>query len=186
METRKKQSIRKLLESVNCRLPVEIQEMDEDTVVEDAGKQSLYGGGYKDFLYRVKGSDDLIRVRKHVDESEDCEVFFESGYFKKRLEYANRIGDLSRAYKIPFRVSLAIGDCPERFEAFKEAIKDVDTLSIQTLRDLRAGISRRKQALKEVLGEPLYDELKIEEMGQDHSERIAHFIWDRAMARINS
>ena len=184
METRKKLTLRDL--NITCRLPIEIQNMDENTAIEDCGKQSLYGGGYTDFLYKIRGTEDLIRVRKYSENQDEPEVFFESNYFKKRREYANLVGDLSREFTIPFRVSLALGDDRENYKAFKEAIKDVDSINIETLRDLRAGINRRKKALLEILGEKLYESLKLEEMGQDHSERIAHFVWDRAMARINS
>ena len=175
------------VEHNTCKPLSEMLNLSDDTVVEDVGNQSLYGGGYLDHLYRVRGTDDLIRIRRYEgEEPGDDEVFLEEGFFMKRREFANRVGNLSREYIIPFRVALAIGDQRANYEAFKEALKDVDGLNIQTLRDLRAGITRRKNALLSILGKDLYDNLKIEEMGQDHSERLAHFVWDRAMARINS
>ncbi len=175
------------VEHNTCKPLSEILKMDDQVVVEDYGTQALYGGGYLDHLYRIKGTDDLIRIRHYEgEEPGEDEVIFEEGFFKIRREFANKVGDLSREFLIPFRVSLAIGVKRENYEAFKEAIRDADSWSVETLRDLRAGITRRKAALQAILGQDLYDSLDIENMGQDHSERIAHFVWDRAMARINS
>ena len=159
-------------------------DINPNILVTKVEEQSKYGKDYKDCLYRIEGSEDLIRLRTYDDSS--SELILERGYFKNRREYATKVGELSREFQIPFKISLAIGDKREDYVSLKQAIADVDNFQISTLRDLRAGIYRRKKALKEILGERLYDSIGIEDMGQEHSERIAHYIWDRCMSRVNN
>ncbi len=161
--------------------------VDPDTLLIPVEEQSRYGEGYKDFLYRVEGTEDLVRVRHSLgEEPGEDEVIIEKDYFKIRKAYSKRVGELSREFKIPYKVSLAIGDNRDNYVALKNAIADVDKIPISTLRDIHAGIARRKAGLKEILGDSLYDSLKIDEMGQKHSERIALYVWDRCMSRVNN
>lgn len=100
--------------------------------------------------------------------------------------FANIVGELSREYLIPFQVSIALGTERKNYDLFKRDIEDLDFLTVGQLRDLRAGIARRKRVLSEVLSSETYEALNIASMGQKHSERLAHFIWDKAMYRIQS
>ncbi len=172
-----------LLGSVACLRHVALGFPDDTTIVA-RGTQKKFGHDYQDFLYQIVGSDDLVRIRRYENGAE--QGVYEPGYFKKRKEYADTVGALSRKYKIPFKVALAIGDNEKNYEAFHSRLEDVDGLQISTLRDLHAGIIRRKGALKEILGNELYEALQIEDMGPEHSKRIALFVWDRAMSRINN
>ena len=164
----------------------EILGLEDNLIVEEIERQRLFGQGAEDTLYKIVGTDDLIRVRHFDDEFEKDTVSYEKGFFEERRKYADNVGNLSREFLIPFRVALAIGDDRKNYESLKEKLADVDDVTIRLLRDLRAGINRRKRALKELLCDDLYDSLGIDSMGQDHSERLAHFIWDRCMFRINN
>ena len=159
--------------------------LDDNLIVEETERQRLFRQGAEDTLYRIVGTDDLIRVT-HFDDNTKDEISYEKGFFEERRKYAEEVGILSREFLIPFQVALAIGTKKENYEAFKKKLVDVDNVDIRLLRDLRAGIDRRKKGLKEFLGEELYNLLGVDSMGQGHSERLAHFIWDRCMVRINN
>ncbi len=142
--------------------------------------------GCHDYLYRICGTDDAVRIRKKDSSEGEDEVFIEDGYFKIRREFAQRVGKLSREFMVPFKVALAVGDKRENYEALKQAIADVDGISISTMRMLHEqDVLKRKEAMKLVLGDKVYESLKIDQMGDLHSQRIALYIWERCMYRIN-
>lgn len=160
-----------------------------ETEVQFVDKQSRWTGtGYSNSLYRIVGTDDLLIIRHNdgpVDNIEWDNVAITKGYFAERRAYSKRVGNLSRKYHIPFEVCLSLGDDEELYPWFMSAMTNLDFVCIGTIRDLCAGINRRKSGLKEVLGEELYDALRIDSMGQLNSERIAHFVADKCEKWLN-
>ena len=142
----------------------------------------MTGTAYKNSIYRVLGTDDALIIR-HNDGPTD-NIYWDNavvrrGYFSERREFAQRIGTLSNKYRIPFEVCLAIGDNEELYPLFLAAVSNLDNVSIKTMGDLNAGIWRRKNALLNALGDHLYDLMKIEEMGQRNSSRLAQYVAKR-------
>lgn len=154
-----------------------------DTMVQYIGRQSRWTGtGYSNSLYRIVGTDDLLTICHNdgpVDNISWDNVHVKKGYFAERKAYGQRVGRLSRKYHIPFEVCLALGDTEDVYPWFMSALGDLDHVSIGTIRDLYAGIGRRKSGLLSVLGEELYETIGIGSMGQNNSERIARFVADK-------
>ena len=105
---------------------------------------------------------------------------------EKRREFNVIVGELSRKYQVPFLVSICLGTEEENYVLFKRDIADLDFLTVGQMRDLRAGKTVRKEALSEVLSPETFDALKVASMGDIYSERLAHYVWDKAMYRIQS
>lgn len=160
-----------------------------DTQVEYVGRQSRWTGtGYSNYLYRIVGTDDLLTIRHNdgpVDNLSWDNVVVTKGYFAEQRSYGQRVGRLSRKYHIPFEVCLALGDNEELYPWFVNAMSDLDFVSIGTIRDLYAGINRRKSGLQAVLGDGLYETLNIGSMGQNNSERIARYVAKRCEDRLS-
>jgi hypothetical protein len=153
-----------------------------DTKVEYVGHRSRWTGtGYRNSLYRIVGTDDLLVIRHNdgpVDNLDWDNVEVIHGYFRKQREYGREVGVLSKMYDIPFEVCLALGTNQEVYPRFTEAIKVARDKVGRTrlLADLKAGINRRKDGLLAVLGSELYDAIGIESMGQKNSERLALYV----------
>lgn len=160
-----------------------------DTQVECIGRQSRWTGtGYSNSLYRIVGTDDLLTIRHNdgpVDNISWDNVEVTKGYFAEQRAYGQRVGKLARKYHIPFEVCLALGDNEELYPWFMNALYDLDFVPIGTIRDLHAGINRRKSGLKLVLGDELYDALGVDAMGQNNSERIALYVAKRCEDRLS-
>ena len=106
---------------------------------------------------------------------------------KNAPSFANIVGGLSRDYLIPFKVSLALGTERRNYELFKRDIMDLDGVTIRQMRLLRSlEVGDQKKALKEILSPETFDVLEIKKMGPINTERLAHFVWDKAMYRIES
>lgn len=140
------------------------------------------GTGYRNSIYRVVGSDDAIII-KHNNGAPDnlswdsVEVI--TGYFAERKAYGQVVGMLTRKYRIPFEVGLAIGTKEKLYPWFLAACAQLDHLTEDDKSDLRAGIARRKAGLQVALGQDLYDALDIDGMGQRNSSRIASYVLSR-------
>lgn len=160
-----------------------------DTLVQYVERQSRWTGtGYSNSLYRIVGTDDLLTIRHNdgpVDNIYWDNVVLTKGYFAERRSYGQRVGKLSRKYHIPFEVCLALGDNEEVYPWFLSAMTNLDHVSIGTIRDLYAGIGRRKSGLMNVLGEDLFETIGIGSMGQNNSERIARFVADKCEKWLN-
>jgi len=154
-----------------------------DTLVEYVGKQSRSrGSDYRNSLYRIVGTDDLLTIR-HNDGPKDNiswdNVIITEGFFANSKEYAKKVGALSNKYNIPFKVCLALGDKEEVYPWLIYVLSDLSEVTIGTIRDLYSGIARRKAGLMEVLGEELYETIGINPMGQNNSKRIALFVAEK-------
>ena len=159
--------------------------MPKTTQIEDLGKRSRQcGTGYKDSLYRITGTDDLLIICHNsgpVDNITWDTVVMKKGYFEETKNYAKRVGRLSRKYGICFDAAMALGEEEEKYEEFIDCMKNIcvcEDCKEALLNDLSAGISRRKSALMKILGEELYDLLGIGSMGQRNSARIAMCVFD--------
>ena len=149
----------------------------DDAVVEYVRNESRWAGtGYVDRIYRVVGTDDAVKVHEAAGCMENIlfeNASFHKGYFAEQKSYAQQCGALSRKYKVPFDVALALGTNEDVYVSFVKI--DRKAISKKLRHELTCGISRRKDALYEVLGAELYRALKIEWMGQRNSERIAWY-----------
>ena len=163
--------------------------LSADSKVEYVGRQSRWTGtGYNNSLYRIVGTDDLLTVKHNsgpVDNLTWDTVVVTKGFFAEQKSYGKRVGRLSRKYHIPFEVCLALGDNEELYPWFINAMSDLDFVSLGTIRDLYAGINRRKSGLQAVLGDELYKSLNIGSMGQNNSERIARYVAKRCEDRLS-
>ena len=80
-----------------------------------------------------------------------------------------------------------LGTERRNYELFKRDIMDLDGVTVRQMRLLRSiEVSDQKKALKEILSSEAYDTLGIRKMGPINTERLAHFVWDKAMYRIES
>lgn len=127
-------------------------------------------------IYRIVGTQHAVReyVYGYV-EGIAVTFFFEKDFFSKQKEFARICGKLSKKYKVPFDVALAIGTDESLYKDFIDALYEVTYVSGYTYEDLQCGIQRRKSALQKILGDQVYYNL-VAGMGQDHSSRIAGFV----------
>lgn len=155
-----------------------------ETEVKFIGSQSRWKGtGYRNSLYRIDGTDDLLIILHNsgpVDNIFWDNVAVTKGYFAEQKAYGQRVGVLARKYNIPFEVCLALGDNEDVYPQFIATVEKNPIVSEETINDLYAGISRRKSGLAEVLGQVLFELLKIDSMGQKNSERIAYYVAERS------
>lgn len=156
-----------------------------DTKVEYVGHRSRWTGtGYRNSLYRIVGTDDLLVIRHNdgpVNNLDWDNVEVIQGYFRKQREFGREVGFISKMYDVPFEVCLALGTNQEVYPKFIGAIKvardnNLRYTKLRLMGDLKAGINRRKDGLLAVLGSELYDAIGIESMGQKNSERLALYV----------
>ena len=136
------------------------------------------GTGYTNYLYQIVGTDDLVIVRTNdgpVDNLYWDNAVLERGYFAKRRNYAKVVGTLSKKYKVPFELALAVGEneelYPQLIAARETAVID-DSLSCE----LNQGIERKRDAILKILGYELFEALNIGAMGQKNVSRIAGYL----------
>ena len=99
----------------------------------------------------------------------------------KQLSYAQETSRLAKEYGIKFETALALDANEHKIAIYAEAREKMQALatflSKEVLEDLKdelsTDIARKKQALKEVLGENVYNKLGVNRMGQINSERLA-------------
>lgn len=161
-----------------------------DTLVEYVGSQSREKGtAQKNSLYHIIGTDDLLRIRHNDGTSDNLtwdNIEIVKDYFAKQRSYGNQVKELARKYHLPFNVGLVLGTEEVKYQFLKNIVSDVDFVTIGTFRDLEAGIDRRKRGLRAVLGDEFYEWLSIDELGQLNSQRLALYIRDKCLARINA
>lgn len=128
-----------------------------------------------DNAYFVRiANEEVSSVKTYAQEMQEREATA-----KRRKEYNKRLGALSRKYHMPFEACLALGDNEEVYPQLLAALKNPGHVTLATLRDLEAGIARRKEGLLAVLGEELFDSIGIYSMGQTNSNRLAQFVVDK-------
>ena len=152
----------------------------EYTVEFVESKSRWTGTGYRDLIYRICGTDDAIIEVQNPGFGGPAPSKFEihKGFFAERLEYARRAGKIAKRCGVSFEVALAVADCPEW--AIKNlAIADPPA---EALRELSCGIYRRKQGIAMSLDAETYEALRIEGMGQKHSQAVAAFLLAKSMA----
>lgn len=152
----------------------------DDAVVEFVKEESRWAGtGYTNSVYRVVGTDDAAIIEHAAGGISNIwweKAYVEKGYFAKQKSYAQQCGSLSKKFKLPFDLALALGTDENIYVDFVKV--DRKAISKELRHELTCGINRRKNALYVVLGEDLYNLLKIEWMGQRNSERIAWYLAD--------
>lgn len=104
----------------------------------------------------------------------------------ERKAYALRVGELSQRYNIPFEVGLALGDNESKYYRLMDKLFMVTDITPHTIRNLYAGIDRRKNGLFRVLGKDLYMALEINSMGQKNSQRLAEFVAKECQKKCQS
>lgn len=160
-----------------------------DTLVEYVERQTRWRGtGYNNSLYRIVGTDDLLTIRHNdgpIDNVHWENVVITPGYFTKQREYGLQVGKFARKYHLPFELCLALGTDEDLYAWFLSTMTDLGHVTIGSIRDLHAGINRRKDGLLQVLGEELYAALGIGSMGQQNSTRIATYVANRCYGWLN-
>ena len=101
-------------------------------------------------------------------------------YYTKKY-YARRCSKFSNKYHVPFEVALVLGMDKELYKRFNEAIeissqkgdlgKLYNKVGINSLY-----IRQQKDALLNILGRDLYDELHIETMQQKNVNRLCYYL----------
>ena len=149
----------------------------EVELIETVSRQT--GTVYRNSIYKIVGKQDAIIIRHNdgpVDNIHWDNVELKLGFFAERQEYAKTIGDLSNKYRIPFEVCLALGNKEEAYPLFLAACANLDHVNIKTYRDLNAGIERKKSGIKEIVGDHLYELIKVEKWGQKNTRRVAEYV----------
>lgn len=152
--------------------------------VEDRSRSR--GTGYKDSIFRILGTEDAL-ILHHcagpVDNLDWADIEVRKDFFKDRRSFGQRVGRLTRKYHLPFEVGLALGDDEEVYKtflaevaAFSYLVREDEVVGA----DIYAGISRRKSALRKILGEDLCERLNLYRMGQENTSRLARYIISRA------
>ena len=148
------------------------------------------GTGYQDYFYKMFDGDGKETGHAFVVNANRYSQFsgffndytLKKDYYSQRKEYAKETSKLAKKYGVEFDTGLAFNKDEQKFAAYADALKAIQVLSsrwkeIGELKgiknDLSCGINRRKAALKEVLGEKVYNDLGVDGMGQAHSERLA-------------
>lgn len=131
------------------------------------------GTGYKDFYYRIVGSNDVVVIHKN---RYSMGKFYDTwelvqGYYNQSRDYGARCRKVAEAVDCPTDLALAVGpDRVERFVAYVNSIKR--PLTKEDVHELAAcGINRRKQAIERILGDNI-----AEGKGQVNTERIAQYL----------
>lgn len=159
--------------------------LDPETEIEFVESQTrMVGTGYINNYYRIKGTSDALEVCFNdgpIDNITWTNVYVIKGYFQRKADYAKEVGRLAKKYNLPFEVGLSLGIEEANFDIIKKYIGvQVDT---ETISDLYAGIARRKNALRKIFGEKDFMSLKIYDMGQKYSARIAGYIGDHCVSK---
>lgn len=90
----------------------------------------------------------------------------------EKKAYSKRAGEISKNLDIPFDVALAIGKNANLLKGFtppKPTEKQHWELT-------QCGIDRRKDSIREIIGDTLFEDFKISKMGQKNSTRVAHWL----------
>lgn len=132
------------------------------------------GTGYKDYYYRIVGSDDVVIVHKNWYSRGRFYDTWElvQGYYNQSRDYGARCREVAEVVGCPVELALAIGpDKVEQFVAYVNSIRH--PLTKEDVHELAAcGINRRKQAIKRILdGSDI-----AEDMGQVNSGRVADYL----------
>ena len=115
------------------------------------------------------------------------EKMFLDAVKEMELTYAQIVGPLSRKHYLPYPIALAVGTKEENYELFKRDIMDLDNVTVGQMRSLRSdNIAWQKHVMKQILTPETYQALQIGRMGPTNTGRLARFIWDKAMYRIES
>lgn len=123
------------------------------------------------YFVRIANEEEVSSIKTYAQEMQEREATA-----KRRKAYNKRLGALSRKYHMPFEACLALGDNEEVYPQLLAALKNPGHVTLATLRDLEAGIARRKEGLLAVIGEELFDSIGIYSMGQTNSNRLAHYV----------
>lgn len=160
-----------------------------ETEIEFVGTQARkIGTSYRNDLYRIVGTDDLLCIKHNSGMYPNfCEdnVAIITGYFNRNRRYGREVGDLSRKYDLPFDLCLALGNQEHIYLWFIVSMSDLSHVRLKDIRNLEAGIMLRKEGLRNILGNALYNAIGIEDMGQLNSERIAHFVEEKCKQWIS-
>lgn len=160
-----------------------------NTLVEYIGRETRWKGtGYNNSLYRIVDTDDLLTIRHNdgpIDNVYWENVVITQGYFTKQRQYGQQVGKLAHKYHLPFELCLALGTDEDIYPWFLSAMSDLGHVTIGSIRDLYAGINRRKDGLLQVLGEDLYCAIGIGSMGQQNSTRIATYVANHCYGWLN-
>lgn len=141
------------------------------------------GTGYTSSMYKNKENDLLITIDYNCGGGQsdfwNSTSFSKlSDYESKNKNYAQEVGKSCRQFNIPFDVGLAIG--AEGVKILSEKLQDIKNFKgredVDYYHELSVGIGRRKSAIKEILGEEVYDKLGVGSMGQKNSSKIADYV----------
>ena len=160
-----------------------------ETEVEFVGTRSRKTGTrYRDELYHIIGTDDLLTIHHNAGIYPNFywdNVSITKDYFEQQRRYGREVGDLSRKYDLPFEVCLALGNRESVYLWFITTMSDLNHVQLGSIRNLHAGIALRKDGLRAVLGNALYESIGIEYMGQINSERLARFVAEKCKQWIS-
>lgn len=134
------------------------------------------GTGEVDCLFEVVGTQDLLVVSH--GEWDGWEGKFYTGAYlvpNRRKQYAAKCRQVAAQFNLPMEVALAVGDSPsEVIAALVAAKRSVSAAEKHEL--LECGIFRRKQAIRAIVGTVIYEELRVADMGQLNSSRLANWL----------
>ena len=155
--------------------------LDPNTEVEVYGSRARQKGtGYRDLLFRIIGTDDCLVLHKNWY-NQYSGSFYDTaevirGFFAKQKSFGKECSKLSRKYGISWDLASALGGTEESVKFFLEdAPLGITYENLGLRKELRAGITRRKAAMKIILG---YEGCKcwIDRLGQKHSRVIADYL----------
>lgn len=162
--------------------------LDPKTEIEYVESRTrMVGTGYSNDYYRIKGTSDALEVCFNdgpIDNVTWTSVRVIEGYFDSKTAYAKEVGRLTNKYNLPFEIGLALGTEELNYDIIKK-YTDVQ-IDTETIADLCAGIDRRKNALRKILTEEDFVLLKICNMGQVNSKRIAYYISEHCVSYNSS
>lgn len=134
------------------------------------------GTGEIDALFEVVNSEYLLVV-SHGEWDAWEGRFYAGAYLVPnwRKEYAKKCRQVAAQFNLPMEVALAVGNCPEEvIAALVAAKRPVSNGEKHEL--LECGIFRRKQAILAVVGPETYYQLRVADMGQKNSTRLANWL----------
>lgn len=121
------------------------------------------GTGYQDYYYRIKGTDTAIIEHSNnysqYDGSFYSSVEADNDYYQRKREYGQTCSALSKKYKIPWKVCLAIGTNEKLYPEISEKIKTIYWEQLSEFANPSAGRNRRIQAVQELLGEEIASQI---------------------------
>lgn len=94
----------------------------------------------------------------------------------KSSGFSKRLRSISQRYSIPLEVCFILGDDEDKYDDFIPIIKN--KLPKKEIRDLYSGMNL-KETLRNVLGDDLYDDIRVSKLDKHQRIILARFIAGR-------